>query len=78
MILTTAGVAIGAAIGYAIARRKARAAQANDTQDETDPVGAWGALSDEAKPIRTRLYALAGGLVAALASLLTEVSKWLP
>ncbi len=55
MILTTLAVAIGAGIGYAVARRKARTAATADTHDETDPVGAWGALSDETKPLRTRL-----------------------
>ena len=75
MILTTLAV-IGAGIGYAVARRKARTAATADTHDETDPVGAWGALSDETKPIRTRLYALCGALAAAVASLLAEVTQW--
>lgn len=76
MILTTLAVVIGAGIGYAIARRKARAADAADTHDETDPVGAWDALSDETKPIRTRLYAFFGALAAANVSLLAEVTQW--
>ena len=76
MILTTLAVAIGAGIGYAVARRKARTAATADTHDETDPVGAWGALSDETKPICTRLYALCGALAAAVVSLLAEVTQW--
>ena len=76
MILTTLAVVIGAGIGYAVARRKARTAETADTHDETDPVGAWGALSDETKPIRTRLYALCGALAAAVVSLLAEVAQW--
>ncbi len=76
MILTTLAVVMGAGIGYAVARRKARTAATADTHDETDPVGAWGALSDETKPIRTRLYALCGALAAAVVSLLAEVAQW--
>lgn len=76
MILTLLAVAIGAGIGYAVARRKARTAATADTHDETDPVGAWAALSDKTKPIRSRLYALAGGLAAAIVSLLAEVIQW--
>lgn len=76
MILTTLAVVIGAGIGYAVARRKARSAATEETHDETDPVGAWGALSDETKPIRTRLYALCGALAAAIVSLLAEVTQW--
>ena len=76
MILTTLAVVIGAGIGYAVARRKARTAATADTHDETDPVGAWGALSDETKPISTRLYALAGALAASIVSLLVEVTQW--
>ena len=76
MILTTLAVAIGAGIGYAVARRKARTAETADTHDEMDPVGAWGTLSDETKPIHTRLYALCGALAAAVVSLLAEVTQW--
>ena len=78
MILTTLAVAIGAGIGYAVARRKARTAATADTHDETDPVDAWGALSDESKSIRTRLYALCGALAAAVFSLLAKVAQWRP